>query len=92
MIFSVRVHLWDLSGGSEYIDVRNEMYSGTDIIFLMFDVTNSGSFEGLEMWMKEITKYANPQPEICVVANKVGFVLVLNSELNSSYIFMSCLL
>ena len=69
---TVRVHLWDLSGGTEYLDVRNEMYGGSDIVFLMFDVSNSGSFEGLENWMKEITKYASPAPEICLVANKVN--------------------
>ncbi|CAH1790330.1 unnamed protein product [Owenia fusiformis] len=67
----LRVHLWDLSGNAEYIDVRNELYTNTDAIFLVFDITNPGSFECLENWLKEIHKYSQGhQPEIVVVGNK----------------------
>ena len=70
----MRVHLWDLSGSPEYIDVRNELYGQTDAIFLVFDVTNQASFESLDTWMKEITKYGGGGiHEIVLVANKVKF-------------------
>ena len=39
-VFSVRVHLWDLSGHPEYLDVRNELYTNTDAVFIVYDVTN----------------------------------------------------
>lgn len=67
----VRIHLWDLSGHTEYLDVRNELYSNVDGVFLVYDITNQASFDNLDIWMKELTKYAGPVSDICLVANKV---------------------
>ncbi|XP_060582036.1 dnaJ homolog subfamily C member 27-like [Ruditapes philippinarum] len=69
--YELRVHLWDLSGAPEYIDVRNELYGQTDAVFLVFDVTNQASFESLETWIKEVNKYSGGVQEIVLVANKV---------------------
>ncbi|XP_071100714.1 ras-related protein Rab-13-like [Haliotis cracherodii] len=66
----LRVHLWDLSGSTEYMDVRNELYGGTDAIFLAYDVTNVATFETLDSWMREVKKYSSGTPEIVIVANK----------------------
>jgi len=70
-LFSVRVHLWDLSGSTEYIDVRNELYIQSDAIFIVFDVTNPASFDAVDCWLKEIQKYTTGTPDLIVVANKV---------------------
>ncbi|XP_069108633.1 dnaJ homolog subfamily C member 27-like [Argopecten irradians] len=67
----LRVHLWDLSGSPEYIDVRNELYLQTDAIFMVYDVTNQASFEALDVWMKEVNKYSTTGPEIRLVGNKI---------------------
>lgn len=75
---TVRVHLWDLSGSTEYMDVRNELYGGTDAIFLAYDVTNVATFETLDSWMREVKKYSSGTPEIVIVANKVTPESVLN--------------
>ena len=81
---SVRVHLWDLSGSPEYIDVRNELYGQSDAIFLVFDVTQQASFESLDTWMKEVNKYSGGFHEIILVANKVRELdLYINSSLYS---------
>ena len=66
----MRVHLWDLSGNTEYLDVRNELYSGTDAVFLVYDVTQKKSFESLDTWLRELAKYCPHKPVVCVVANK----------------------
>ena len=69
------MHLWDLSGNSEYLDVRNELYGNTEAVFLVYDVTNQSSFDSLDSWLRELTKYGTSSPEICLVANKVFFEL-----------------
>ena len=69
--FLVRVHLWDLSGGHEYNDVRNELYVGTDAVFLVYDVTDQASFDSLDVWMRELKKYGAGKAFACLVANKV---------------------
>ena len=70
----VRVHLWDFSGNNDYIDVRNELYGEVDAVFLVYDVTSTASFENLEVWIKELKRYDQSNPEIAVVANKVGMM------------------
>ncbi|XP_050419144.1 dnaJ homolog subfamily C member 27 [Patella vulgata] len=67
----VRVHLWDLSGSTDYVDVRNELYGLTDAIFLMFDVHNQSSFDSLETWLREIRSFASGNPEIYLIGNKI---------------------
>ncbi|XP_025094464.1 ras-related protein Rab-30-like isoform X2 [Pomacea canaliculata] len=67
----LRVHLWDLSGSAEYLDVRNELYCGSDAIFIVYDVTSPGSFEALESWVREANRYATGNPDIVIVGNKV---------------------
>ncbi|KAL3855006.1 hypothetical protein ACJMK2_014238 [Sinanodonta woodiana] len=67
----LRVHLWDLSGSPEYIDVRNELYGQCDAIFFVYDITNQASFDSLDIWMKEVVKYGSGNPELVLVANKV---------------------
>ncbi|XP_059175268.1 dnaJ homolog subfamily C member 27-like isoform X2 [Physella acuta] len=60
----LRVHLWDLSGSAEYFEVRNELYTGVDIIFLVYDVTSADSFEALDQWLREIKKYTSSGSEV----------------------------
>ncbi|XP_076460222.1 ras-related protein Rab-13-like isoform X2 [Babylonia areolata] len=66
----MRVHMWDLSGSNEYLDVRNELYTGSDAIFIVFDVTNTSSFEALDSWLREISRFSSGTPEIGIVGNK----------------------
>lgn len=66
----LRVHLWDLSGSTEYIDVRNELYIQSDAIFIVFDVTNQASFDAADSWLKEIQRYTTGTPDLIIVANK----------------------
>lgn len=67
----MRVHMWDLSGSPEYLDVRNELYNGTDVVFIVFDVTNAASFEALDSWIREAARFVTGNPEIVIVGNKV---------------------
>lgn len=53
----VRVNLWDLAGGNEYLEVRNECYRDAQGGLLTYDATSRGSFETLEGWIEESAKY-----------------------------------
>ena len=68
----VRVNFWDLSGKSEYFEVRNEFYKDTQCALLVYDVSDRSSFDGLENWLKEANKYGMPRDlPLAVCANKV---------------------
>uniref|UniRef100_A0A2C9KT39 SOCS box domain-containing protein n=1 Tax=Biomphalaria glabrata TaxID=6526 RepID=A0A2C9KT39_BIOGL len=67
----VRVNIWDFSGSTDYLEVRNELYSKTNGIFLVFDVTNATTFDSLDQWLREITQYSSNSAQIFIVGNKV---------------------
>lgn len=68
----VRVNFWDLAGGAEFLDVRNEFYKDAQGALLVFDVTNPRSFAALDSWVQEAQKHGvAKEMAICVCANKI---------------------
>jgi DnaJ family protein C protein 27 len=45
----VRVNLWDLAGGEEYFEVRNEFYKEAQGCILVYDVNNRASFQARQL-------------------------------------------
>ncbi|XP_035661840.1 dnaJ homolog subfamily C member 27-like [Branchiostoma floridae] len=66
----LRIHLWDLSGNSDYLEVRNELYGNTQACFLVYDISSQSSFDTLDTWLRELGKYGGLNSEVVVVANK----------------------
>lgn len=68
----IRVNFWDLSGHKEFFEVRNEFYKDTQGCILVYDVSVRESFDDLDAWLNEATKYgANPRDmPIALCANK----------------------
>lgn len=54
---AVRINFWDVAGGSEALEIRNEFYGSAQGIFLMYDVRDSGSFNALDSWWEEASQY-----------------------------------
>lgn len=83
----VRVNFWDMAGGDEYIEVRNEFYAAAEGVVLVYDVTSAPSFAALDGWVKEMETHMNTRrpsgghatlsrlgakaPVVVVCANKV---------------------
>eukprot|EP00003_Mantamonas_plastica_P000066 TRINITY_DN10053_c0_g1_i2.p1 TRINITY_DN10053_c0_g1~~TRINITY_DN10053_c0_g1_i2.p1 ORF type:complete len:238 (-),score=63.66 TRINITY_DN10053_c0_g1_i2:34-714(-) len=57
----VRVNLWDLAGSPDFFEVRNEFYDDAQGGILVFDVTNSKSFEAVVSWIEEASKFGLPE-------------------------------
>ncbi len=69
----VRVNFWDLSGHPEFFEIRNEFYKDAQGVLLVFDVALRETFEDLEAWIAEATKFGLNMAEVPVVlcANKI---------------------
>jgi DnaJ family protein C protein 27 len=67
-----RVNFWDLSGHSEFFEVRNEFYKDAQGILLVYDVTSRETYDVLDNWLAEAAKYGcNPREiPIALCANK----------------------
>lgn len=70
---NIKVDFFDLSGDPNYLEVRNEFYTGVDAVLVIFDVTDKQSFESLSRWMKEAKQYgvASESTTLIVVGNKI---------------------
>uniref|UniRef100_A0A7R9SVU2 Uncharacterized protein n=1 Tax=Polyblepharides amylifera TaxID=1486889 RepID=A0A7R9SVU2_9CHLO len=66
----VRVNLWDLAGGNEYFEVRNEFYKDAQGCMLVYDVNNRASFAALDAWIDESAKYGAGSAVVVVAGNK----------------------
>ena len=45
-------------------------YRRADAAIIVYDVTNHGSYEKVDMWLKELRSHASPDIDIMLVGNK----------------------
>mmetsp|Transcript_3467 Transcript_3467/g.5923 ORF Transcript_3467/g.5923 Transcript_3467/m.5923 type:complete len:249 (+) Transcript_3467:256-1002(+) len=66
----VRVNLWDLAGGEEYFEVRNEFYKDAQGCILCYDVNSRATFNSLNGWIDESMRYGAKNAVVIVAATK----------------------
>ncbi|CAD6190752.1 unnamed protein product [Caenorhabditis auriculariae] len=69
----VQVQVWDIGGQSIAGEMVDKYVAGTDIAFIVYDVTNVKSFDNVQDWLsvvKRVTKNQEKLPQIILVANK----------------------
>ena len=66
----IQYTLWDLSGDPTYIEVRNEFYKDSNVLIIVYDVTSKRSFDSIDMWLREVSKYSGESLPVVVVGNK----------------------
>ncbi|XP_015433011.1 PREDICTED: ras-related protein Rab-28-like [Dufourea novaeangliae] len=70
---NVNLHLWDVGGLALHGNMLDKYVFGAHIVLLVYDVTNSCSFEVLEEWIDKIRRVNNnyeEAPLMAVVGNK----------------------
>lgn len=70
---TISINFWDFAGYPEFVDLRNEFYKEAHAVLLVFDITFRKSFESLDLWVKEATKYGGPNVLFFLVGNKKDF-------------------
>mmetsp|Transcript_4296 Transcript_4296/g.4298 ORF Transcript_4296/g.4298 Transcript_4296/m.4298 type:complete len:199 (-) Transcript_4296:35-631(-) len=84
---NIRVNFWDLSGHQEFFEIRNEFYKDAQGILLVYDVSIRESFESLDNWIAEATKFGANIRSIPVVlcANKIDKRRLVTEEEGRQY-------
>ena len=59
MLQKVHLTIWDFAGGSEYYDVRTELYCDSDAIIFVFDLSSLNTFDNIQNWLEEINLHLN---------------------------------
>jgi small GTP-binding protein len=67
---TISLRVWDIGGQSMNSKNLPEYLSSSDLVFIVYDVTNSESFANVEDWLCLAKKYS-PEAHIHIVGNKV---------------------
>ncbi|CAD8070029.1 unnamed protein product [Paramecium primaurelia] len=67
----IKMQLWDTAGQERYRALTKAYYRGALGALIVFDVTNSDSFEALQEWIKHARDYSKPSIQIIIIGNKI---------------------
>lgn len=65
-----KLQIWDTCGQEVYRSLITGFYRSSNLAILVYSIDNSTSFDNLDLWIKEIKTYANPDIRIILIANK----------------------
>lgn len=67
----IKLQIWDTAGQERFRTITTSYYRGAHIIFICYDVTDRETFENLNMWKKEVNRYANSNIKVVVCGTKI---------------------
>lgn len=68
----VRLTIWDTAGQERFRTLTGAYYRGAQIVILVFDVTDTVSFESIETWLEELSTYLDHKSAVKVlIGNKL---------------------
>ena len=67
---NIKLQIWDTAGQERFRTIISSYYRGAHGILLIFDVTQTESFEGLKNWLIEIEKNTNKNVIKLLIGNK----------------------
>lgn len=74
VVGDIHFKVWDTAGQEKYRSLGSMYFRGAKCAILVFDVTNSKSFQGLQTWYEDLVKNRNEDedgPLITICGNKV---------------------
>ncbi|KAJ1976776.1 GTP-binding protein of the rab/ypt [Dimargaris cristalligena] len=67
---SVKFEIWDTAGQERYKSLAPMYYRNAQCAVVVYDITQSASFEKAKTWVKELQRQADPDIVIALVGNK----------------------
>jgi Ras-related protein Rab-1A len=80
-----KLQLWDTGGQERFSSIRPMYYRGSLGVVLVFDLTNSDSFEHLPQWIEEVRANVKAEIPLLLVGNKSDLIdqrIVSMDEIN----------
>ncbi|KAF8591555.1 ras-domain-containing protein [Ramaria rubella] len=70
----VRLQLWDTAGQERFRSMAPMYYRGAHAALLLYDITNSSTFEDVKGWLEELKKNATNDLIIYIVGSKADLI------------------
>ena len=68
---SIKLQIWDTAGQDRFRAITKNYYKGSHGIILIYDITNTQSFENVITWVNQIREEASSNVIIYIAGNKV---------------------
>jgi small GTP-binding protein len=66
--------IWDIAGQKKFKFLHKQYYDGTQGALLIFDLTQSKTYEALEAWALELFSIVEEKIPIVIIGNKVDLI------------------
>jgi len=67
----VKLEIWDTCGQEIYISLISNYYRKASLAIMVYAINSKKSFDNLEMWLRELRTYSNPDVKIFLIGNKI---------------------
>lgn len=71
---AIKLQIWDTAGQERFKSITTAYYRGAMGIFLVYDVTNSKSFDNIKSWIKNIRDNNTEAIALTMIGNKADLV------------------
>ena len=75
-----KLQIWDTCGQEMYRSLVQGFYRNTSLAIIVYDVNNPKSFEGLEVWLKDLRQQTEQEIPIFIVGNKSDMEKKVSTE------------
>ena len=68
---NVKLQIWDTAGQDRFKAITKNYYKGANGIILVYDVTNTKTYDNIKTWISQIREEATPNVVIYLCGNKI---------------------
>lgn len=65
-----KLQIWDTCGQEVYRSLITGFYRSSNLAILVYSIDSVSSFDDLDLWIKEVKTYSNPDIKLILIANK----------------------